>query len=138
MAGHHPLAELRAGIATDPARTERLAAAKRQIAEEQAAYDEAVAAVERVRASTHEQLALALALPVTDVARIERHAAQYLSMMQNCLQAMGGESELLLAFGAGPARLQLVDLFPPRTPADQFAATDGVLRHPRIGRGRVD
>ena len=49
MAGHHPFAELRAGIATDPARAERLAAAKRQIAEEQSAYDEAVAAVERAR-----------------------------------------------------------------------------------------
>jgi len=119
MAGHHPFAELRAGIATDPARAERLAAAKRQIAEEQEAYDEAVAALERARASAHEQL---LALPAADVARIERHAALYLSMMQNCLQAMGGESELLLTFGAGPAHLQLTDLFPPRIAADELAA----------------
>ena len=78
VAGHHPLAESRAGIATDPARPERLAAARRQIAEEQAAYDEALAAVERARAATHEQLALALDVPVADVARIERHAALYL------------------------------------------------------------
>lgn len=127
MAGHHPFAELRAGIATDPARAERLAAAKRQTAEEQAAYDEAVAAVERARASTHEQLALLFDLPQADVARIERHAALYVSTMQNCLQTIGGESELLLTFGACPARLQLTDLLPPRTPTDQFAAVPRTL-----------
>ena len=93
MAGHHPFAELRAGIDTDPARAGRLAAAKRQIAEEQA-----------------------------DVARIECHAALYLSTLQSCLQAMGAESELLLTFSAGPTQFQLTDLLPLRTPADEFAA----------------
>jgi hypothetical protein len=110
MAGHHPFAELRAPIAADPARAERLATAERQVAEEQAVYDQIMAALERAHAYTQAQLALA----GNDVAQIERNVVLYLSTLQNYLEAMGSDLDVLARIGATPIHLTLADLLPAR------------------------
>lgn len=117
MAGHHAFADLRTRITDDPVRAERLAAAERQVAEEQAAYDQVRGTLERARAYTHAQLALT----GDDVARIEQHATLYLSTLQNYLEALGSDLNVLAHADAHPIHLTLADLLPTRNGAIESA-----------------
>jgi hypothetical protein len=70
MAGHHPFAELRARIAADRARAERLAAAERQVAEE-SAIEERLGRLRELETEGVDLSLLAEQLRLSPTARIE-------------------------------------------------------------------
>lgn len=111
MSGHRPFAGLRTEIDADPERAARVRALEERLNAEQAAYDRAVSEVRRARAYTHEQLARALGMSRTQVARIEDQAALYLATLQSYFEAMGGELGIATTVGNTHSVLAVTELF---------------------------
>jgi hypothetical protein len=111
MAGHRPFAELRATIDATPERAGRVRALEEQYRAEQAAHDHAVAELSRARTYTHLQLARALGISETQVARMEDQVILYFTTLQSYFEAMGGELGIAATLDNTRTVLAMEDLF---------------------------
>lgn len=118
MAGHRPWSEIRGDADHDPQRRERVAAARREVESEQAAYEQSLAELRRARSFTQAQLATTLNLPQSQISRIEHQAELYISTLARYIEAMGGHLELIGVFDDQRVPLALGDLTAPAADAD--------------------
>jgi len=61
--------------------------------------------IRRARALTQEHLARALGVRQSAVSKMERRADMYVSTLQDCIEAMGGQLEILAVFPEGTVRI---------------------------------
>lgn len=110
MAGHRPWKEIRGDADREPERRRRVEAARREVEDEERAFEQTLAELRRARAYTQEQLADALGVPQSQVSRIEHQTELYVSTLARYIEAMGGHLELVGVFDDRRVPLALGDL----------------------------
>lgn len=134
MAGHRPWSEIRGEVDRDPQRRSRVDAGRREVEEEQVAYEQSLAELRRARAFTQAQLAAALHVPQPQISRIERQTDLYISTLARYLEAMGGHLKLVGVFDDRRVLLSLADLAEPVSdsdPRDEQSALAAAATHDR-------
>src|SRR2546423_15381975 len=90
--------ELRAAIAADPIRAERLRHAVEAADQSYESYQLNLKQLRQARNLTQAQIAKVLSISQPEVSRIEHQTDVYLSTLQSYIAAMGGELRLLVVF----------------------------------------
>jgi DNA-binding CsgD family transcriptional regulator/DNA-binding XRE family transcriptional regulator len=106
--------ELRSELA-DKVGSDRLDANAKAAIERYDEETQRLADVRRARALTQSQLAQALGVSQAQVSRIERQSDLYLSTLASYIEAMGGELQLVAAFGEDRIQLSIGDRHDPVT-----------------------
>lgn len=111
--GNRKFSELRAAIAADPIRAERLRRASTEVSGAYDAYQANLRQLRQARGRTQVQLAKVLGISQPEVSRIERQTDVYLSTLQSYVAAMGGELKLVAVFGDDePSMVDVSDVAP--------------------------
>ncbi len=114
--GNRKFSELRAAIAADPIRAERLQRASTEVSRVYDAYQANLRQLRQARGLTQVQLAKILRISQPEVSRIERQTDVYLSTLQSYVAAMGGELKLMAVFGDDePSMVDVSDVAPTST-----------------------
>lgn len=117
--GNRNFSELRAAIAADPIRAERLQRASAEVSRVYDAYPANLKQLRQARGRTQVQLAKILGISQPEVSRIERQTDVYLSTLQSYVAAMGGELKLMAVFGDDePSMVDVSDVAPAITDDD--------------------
>ena len=117
--GNRKFSELRAAIAADPIRAERLQRASEEVSRAYDAYQANLRQLRQARGLTQVQLAKILGISQPEVSRIERQTDVYLSTLQSYVAAMGGELKLMAVFGDDePSMVDVSDVAPASTDDD--------------------
>jgi transcriptional regulator with XRE-family HTH domain len=109
--------DLRAAIAADPIRAERLRHVTEKVDQLYEAYQVNLKQLRQARNLTQTQLARVLGISQPEVSRIEGQTDVYLSTLQSYVAAMGGELKLLVVFNDEESNsVELGDLLPGDSP----------------------
>jgi Predicted transcriptional regulator with C-terminal CBS domains len=90
--------ELRAAIAADPIRAERLRHATEAVDQSYESYQLNLKQLRQARNLTQAQIARVLGISQPEISRIERQTDVYLSTLESYVAAMGGELKLVVVF----------------------------------------
>src|SRR5215470_114540 len=116
--------ELRAAIAADPIRAERLRHVTEAVDQSYESYQLNLKQLRQARKLTQVQIAKVLGISQPEISRIERQTDVYLSTLESYVAAMGGELKLVVIFGdQEPDPVDLVDVLPADAPPAQSGLT---------------
>jgi len=131
--GNRKFSELRAAIAADPIRAERLQRASAEVSRVYDAYPANLRQLRQARGRTQVQLAKILGISQPEVSRIERQTDVYLSTLQSYVAAMGGELKLMAVFGDDePSMVDVSDVAP--ATADDNSPILSVSGAPKVAK----
>jgi transcriptional regulator with XRE-family HTH domain len=116
--------ELRAAIASDPIRAERLRHITEAVDQSYESYQLNLKQLRQARNLTQVQIAKVLGISQPEISRIERQTDVYLSTLESYVAAMGGELKLVVIFDdEESSAVDLVDVLPEDAPPAQQGLT---------------